>query len=182
MSGVDTEVDMEKVRNYLEETRQTLIRSIREFPEEQFFTAPAEGCWSAAETFEHVVSVEHRALGRIQAAVQKPADPSRKSAMRGRDEDLFAGVVSRDTRITAPPITRPTGAQNKEQLLAAFEAARESTMRFAEQNDADLRAHFSPHSMFGDLDCYQWLMLIPAHGERHRAQIEECRERLASGV
>ena len=171
--------ELAKVRNYLEETRQSLLLSVQSFPEDKFFTAPGEGCWSAAEALEHIAFVEGRALGRVQAALLEPADPSGESSMAGRDEELFTGVARRLNPIKAPPFALPTGAYTREKLIASFETAREATMRFAEQNTADLRAHFAPHPFFGDLDCYQWLMLIPSHGERHRAQIEECRQKLA---
>jgi hypothetical protein len=58
-------------------------------------------------------------------------------------------------------------------LLGEFEAARKRTSGFTASTNAQLRQHFFPHPMFGDLNCYQWLLLIGAHGERHRAQAEE---------
>jgi hypothetical protein len=54
-----------------------------------------------------------------------------------------------------------------------FEKARERTVRFTAETDADLRKYFAPHQAFGDLDCYQWLIVMSLHGERHARQIEE---------
>jgi hypothetical protein len=36
-----------------------------------------------------------------------------------------------------------------------------------------LRRHFFRHPIFGDLDLYQWLLMIAAHCDRHRVQSEE---------
>jgi hypothetical protein len=57
--------------------------------------------------------------------------------------------------------------------LQEFEAARERTRDFAASTQADLRRHFFKHPIFGDLDLYQWLLMIAAHCDRHRVQSEE---------
>jgi uncharacterized damage-inducible protein DinB len=165
----------ETLLKYLAETRSSLIRTVEEFPAGHFATCPGEGRWSAAQTLEHIVFVEGRAYGRIRSALSGPADPARHSAMEGRDEELFAGVRDRRTRVKAPSILEPAGGKSRDELIEAFQAAREITTEFARTVDADLRCHFAAHPLFGDLDCYQWLMLIPSHGERHRGQIEEIR-------
>jgi len=170
-----TDAEREAVLSYLAETRSGLLEAIESFPAEHFSTCPAEGCWSAAMTLEHIVSVEGRALGRIQHALSEPADSSRQSGMAGKDEELWAGVRGRNVRIKAPPILEPVGDKDRQRLIEGFYAARAVTIAFARETDADLRSHFAAHPLFGDLDCYQWLMLIPSHGERHRAQIEEIR-------
>jgi hypothetical protein len=169
------DVERDSALSDLEATRLALLQTLEKIPEDRFFAAPAEGCWSPAATLEHVVFVECRALGRIQSALQKPVDTSRKSSMAGRDAELLARVRSREERVEAPAIVRPTGGKDRRELLGAFVTAREATMQFALETQEDLRSHFATHPLFGDLDCYQWLMLIASHCERHRKQIEECR-------
>lgn len=171
-----TDVERQRAIEYLGSTRSSLLETVAEFPEELFATDPAAGCWSAAKTLEHIVFVEAGALGRLRGALERPADPSRKSGIE--DETLFKGVRSRAKKVDAPAMLHPAGKQTREELIAAFQAARETTLHFARSTEAELRHHFAAHPLFGELDCYQWLMLIPSHGERHRAQIEECRQAL----
>lgn len=159
----------------LEETHAAFLQTVEAFPAEHFFTSPGEGRWSAAQTVEHVVFVEGRALGRIHATLREPTDPTCRSDRAGRDEELWANVRSRKQPIQAPPISSPVGGKCREDLIQAFAAARQSTIQFANTTGADLRSYFASHPLFGTLDCYQWLRLIPAHCERHRAQIEEIR-------
>jgi uncharacterized damage-inducible protein DinB len=170
-----SESERGRALNYLAETRPRLIEAIESFPSAHFSTCPADGCWSAAKTLEHIVFVERRAMSRIHGALREPADPSRSSGMQGRDEELWAEVRSRSVRIKAPPVLEPVGDKSLDELVQAFNAARDTTIAFARETEADLRRHLAPHPLFGELDCYQWLMLIPSHGERHRAQIEEIR-------
>jgi hypothetical protein len=60
-----------------------------------------------------------------------------------------------------------------EELIRQFEATRERSMRFSAVTQADLRNHFFPHPFLGLLDCYQWLLFLSAHCERHVRQMEE---------
>jgi hypothetical protein len=76
-------------------------------------------------------------------------------------------------RFQAPDILVPTGRWPDDQLLNEFEAARRRPRDFASTTQADLRQHFFKHPIFGDLDLYQWLLLISAHCDRHCAQSEE---------
>ena len=93
--------------------------------------------------------------------------------MDGQDEALIAGLVARVIRFQAPEPVLPTGRWPDEQLLQEFEAARLQTRDFAAITTADLRRHFFKHPVIGELDLYQWLLLIAAHCDRHRAQSEE---------
>ena len=93
--------------------------------------------------------------------------------MDGQDEALIAGLVARVIRFQAPEPVLPTGRWPDEQLLQEFEAARVQTRDFAAITTADLRRHFFKHPVIGELDLYQWLLLIAGHCDRHRVQSEE---------
>lgn len=51
------------------------------------------------------------------------------------------------------------------ELVREFAQARQRSIEFAMSSDM----------VFQDLDCYQWLVFLAAHGERHARQIEEIR-------
>jgi len=159
----------------LDETHAAFLQTLEDFPASHFSVCPGEGRWSAAQTIEHVIFVEGRALGRIRAALNEPFDPARRSDREGRDEELWAGVRSRENRVQAPAALHPAGDKTREELIQSFQAARRTTLQFAADTAASLRNHFAPHPVFGNLDCYQWLRMISAHCERHRRQIEETR-------
>jgi hypothetical protein len=58
-------------------------------------------------------------------------------------------------------------------MIAEFRKTRARTVAFVTGTQADLREHFFPHVAFGDLDAYQWLVVVAQHGSRHAFQIEE---------
>ena len=167
-----TSTEREMLLKNLAESRGRLLRMAQGLSGEQLHHRPAPGRWTVAECLEHIAIVEGRVLGSIQKTLEAGPDASKRSSMEGKDDALVADVASCATRIQAPDVLAPTGRWPDEQLLKEFEAVRQRTRDFAASTSADLRRHFYRHPIIGELDLYQWLLLIPAHCDRHRAQSE----------
>jgi DinB superfamily len=166
--------ERKRLTQYLTETRDRLLGLTRGLTPEQLDYKPAPGRWSVAENLEHLTIGENRVLhSRIEAVLGEPCDPAKRSAWEGREEALMEIVAKRDPRYQAPEFVQPTGQWNHEELFRQLEAARRRTIDFAATTNAGLRRYFFPHPVFGELDCYQWLLIAGSHFERHRAQIEE---------
>lgn len=163
--------ERELILNSLAESRERLLSAVGNLSSEQRNYRPAPGRWSVAEIVEHLTTVEVRLLDMVEKALEAAPDSSKRSAME--DHALIADVAGRITRFPAPEFLVPTGKYRDDQLLQEFDAARRRTREFAAATTADLRRHFLPHPVFGDLDCYQWLLLLAAHCDRHRVQGEE---------
>ena len=168
-----TPAERESLLKHLAESRERLLHMAQGLTREQLHYCPAPSRWTVAECLEHIVMVETRIFGGIQKALGSGPDLSKRSAMEGQDEMLIVGAAKRLGRFQAPEPLVPTGRWPDEQILQEFEAARERTREFAASTQADLRRHFFPHRAFGELDLYQWLLLIAGHCDRHRAQSEE---------
>jgi uncharacterized damage-inducible protein DinB len=168
-----TPAERQYALQHLAESRERLLRMAQELTREQLHYCPAPGRWTVAECLEHIVMVETRIFGGIQKALESGPDASRRSALEGQDDMLITGAANRVGRFQAPQPLVPTGRWPDEQILQEFEAARERTREFAASTQADLRRHFFPHRAFGELDLYQWLLLIAGHCDRHRGQSEE---------
>jgi DinB superfamily len=136
---------------------------------------PAEGRWSIGDCLEHVIRVEDRILGVIgkKLAEGKP-EPEKKDPAHAKDAVVTKGVPDRTVRREAPEPVRPTGQwPGADELLAEFRKTRQRTTDFAATTQSDLRSYFNPHGGFGELDFYQWLLVLSLHGSRHAQQIEE---------
>jgi hypothetical protein len=93
---------------------------------------------------------------------------------RDKDAEVARLVPDRTTRRNAPEPALTIGEwRDTNHLLAEFRKTRQSTIEFADTTKSDLRSYCFPHSLFGDLDCYQWLLALSLHGDRHAGQIEE---------
>jgi uncharacterized damage-inducible protein DinB len=168
-----TSAERELLLKNLAESRERLLRLSHGLTREQLHYRPAPDRWSVAECLEHIITVERRVFGLIQKTLETGPDPSKRSALEGQDHTMVAGAVGRVARFQAPDILVPTGRWPDDQLLLEFESARQRTREFAAATQADLRQHFFKHPIFGDIDLYQWLLLISAHCDRHCAQSEE---------
>ncbi len=86
-----------------------------------------------------------------------------------KDDALVADVAGRVTRFQAPEMLVPTGRWRHEELLKEFDRVRQRTHETAATTTVDLRQHFSASRIRGT-GLYQWLLLVAAHCDRHRAQ------------
>jgi uncharacterized damage-inducible protein DinB len=138
-----TPAERDKLLKNLEESRERLLLTAKNLSREQLHYRPAPDRWTVAECLEHISLVETRVLGAIHKTLEAP-------------EPLV-----------------PTGRWPDDQLLNEFEGTRQQTRAFAVSTTADLRHHFYKHPALGELDLYQWMILIAAHCDRHRVQSEE---------
>jgi uncharacterized damage-inducible protein DinB len=168
-----TPAERERALAYLAETRENLLRSTKNLSPTQLQFKPAPDRWSVAECLEHIAIVEGFILSAINSTLQQPPG-SFKSAMSDDvlDERLKK-ATERATRVKAPANLEPTGRRPHDQLHSEFDAVRKRTADFVSTTNAPLRQSGFPHPLMGNLDCYQWVLLIGGHGERHRAQAEE---------
>lgn len=166
-----TPAERERLTSYLSETRRRLLETVQNLSPVQIDYKPGSDRWSAAQIVEHLAIVEGLVLIRIDTTLKSPQP--KPSAWQGRDDALIETIRSRDSRVQAPERACPAGDLRHEELFRQFDAARGRVIDFVATTNAPLRSFCSPHPIFGDLDCYQWLLSTAAHSERHHAQILE---------
>jgi hypothetical protein len=156
-----TPAERERVTKYLEKTRESYLHAARSLSRDQLQYKPAPDRWSVAEALEHIIIVK---------TVQQAPNASPNAI---EDEFLVRRVAGRVDRFKGPDMLMPTGQWPVHQLPEEFEAVRRRSFEFTASTKAELRQHGFPHPILGELNCYQWLLLIPAHCERHLAQAAE---------
>jgi hypothetical protein len=164
----------------LDGSRERLLGTVRGLSGEQLEYRTAPERWSVAECLEHIIVVERFMLQTLQDRMQLVPDPSKHSDWEGRDEALTKQMIAgRKEPKQSPELFRPTGRWPTEKLLLEFEATRGRTCEFSATSSGDPRSCFLVHPVLGQLDGYQWLLIIARHCERHRLQIEEVIAQLA---
>jgi hypothetical protein len=165
-----TPAELERISSYLDQTRENLLRTTKGLSPTQLQYKPAPDRWSVAECLEHIAVTEDFILANIHNTLQQAAESSTSG---NGDDGLVQMVPDRSTRMKSPERLMPMARWAHDRLLSEFESARKRTADFAATTDAALRRHGFAHPLLGTLDCYQWLLLIGAHGERHRLQAVE---------
>ena len=166
------------VVDQLNASRDRILLTVEGLSPEQWAFRPAEGRWSIGECLEHVIRVENRVRDLIANKLrdEKPQPEKRLSAdqAKTRDAEATNAVLDRSAPRQAPEPVRPTGLwPTPGDLLAEFRRCRSATSEFAASTQGDLRSYFHPHGALGEIDCYQWLILLSLHGARHAEQMQE---------
>jgi hypothetical protein len=128
--------------------------------------------WSIAENIEHVIVLENFILQKVAEVLEQPADNDKKALAAGREGLVLGLANARSVKFVAREVALPKGRwPDTAELIAELRKTRGRTMAFASKTQAELRDHFFPHIAFGDLDCYQWLVVLGQHSFRHALQI-----------
>ena len=170
-----TEKERESAIKRLTRSRQTLLDAVEGVTETQARWKPAPDRWSILDYVEHLAVSDDALVEMIRNSLATPARPETEEQRQAREQKIRETPMPRGVN-RAPEMLVPAGKfQSLEEALTAFLAARARTLEFALTTVDDLRSHFSPHSVLGPLDGYQWLNGNAHHAESHAAHIRELR-------
>ena len=173
VTGPVTDAERTYALESLKITQENLHQSVSGLSVSQLTFKPGPDRWSIAECVEHIALIEQGILGAVQAGMNAPADADRRAQIRVSDVDVVRAVRSRTTTLAAPAPFVPTNRfGDTEAALRAFDEYRAATIAFVQTAPGDFRQHYFRHLALGLLDAYQAVLLMAAHVERHRKQIE----------
>lgn len=127
-------------------------------PADRFRDRPADGEWSAAEVFTHVLEMTEHGDAAIGAIIAGGRPMSVRDAVSGRVA---------------------TGLEGAEDYWRAFESLREPFYArvLGARGDEHLDVTI-PHPTFGPLNWREWLLFMRVHDLDHTRQIEAIADRL----
>ena len=172
-SAVPTPAELQAAIENLERSRDAVLAHCSGLSASAWERSDGPGRWSPAGILEHLVIIERRSLGLVSAMLTQPAEPDWHARTAAQDARLPGAVVV-ETKIQAPPPLQPQGGADPRTLLDDFGAARAATLAFAATPGQPLKQHLRSHPAFGELNGYQWLLLIGYHTERHLGQMRGC--------
>lgn len=169
--------ERDRAMSELHATRKRFLNSIAGLSSAQWNFKPSPEAWSIGQIADHVVLTEGELFDQLQKKIlAAPAQPARRGATKAKDEEVLRVFPDRTNKRQAPENLVPTGRWATEAAVTAeFKKRRAATISFADATKEDLRAHFTTNRVMGEIDAYQWLLLMSAHSERHVRQIEEVR-------
>jgi hypothetical protein len=160
----------------LNASQSRLLAVVADLTPQQWHFREDPDRWSIAENIEHLILFESFITQAISNALTRPAEPEKQSQAASKQPRVLSlgSDESRRAQLKAREVVRPTGKWSEPKLLIEeFSNARARTLAFSSQTDANLHCHFFPHIAFGDLDCYQWLLVLSFHTGRHILQIQQ---------
>lgn len=168
-----TQEERQLALRVLRDSEQHVERLLTGLSEAQWLYRPSVEAWSIAEIAEHVVTMERRTQETIERVLaEPPATREETERIRGKEHKLIETVPHRKHRATAPPGFEVTGRfPTAADALEEFRTLRQRSVAMLGREG--LHEHLFLHFVFRNMSCYQWLIMLGVHAERHCGQIEE---------
>ena len=127
--------------------------------------------WSPAQVAEHTLMVEASLLQSVIKHLDDEPSSERRAEMRGKTLMLRRFLPSTG-KAKASEKNSTFAGMSKVEVLSGFAQSRRNVSELLHAH-ADTRFHDIswPHSGFGLLTAYQWLLYTPLHSERHLGQM-----------
>src|SRR5579883_1662201 len=173
--GAMTAAERSYLLEQLETSKKEMLASIEGLTDAQWKFKAGPDRWSVAQCAEHLVLSESYIFGATQQILKAPAVARPENSNAEYDKKFVSTIQDRSHKLTAPePIAPSDGGKfaTAADAARAFAAARDKTIAYVKSTNDDLRVHVAP-SPVGQIDDYQFLLLLASHSVRHTLQIKE---------
>lgn len=181
ISPVEKETLTKKERKfavkYLESSMKDVFKTIKNLSPEQWEYQASPDSWSVAGACEHLLIAEQAIHQNITQNVIKNEKyrvivPEATKVSNQTVIDIISDRSPAKRVKTAPPFEPKGLVDSPEDFIKKFKAARQRNIDFAKTSQDELKAYYLD-SPAGKISAYQWIILLSAHADRHRGQMEE---------
>lgn len=158
----------------LKETRDDAINATKGLSEAQLNFKAAPEKWSVKECMFHIAGAEKLLWTMFEGSMKAAANPEKRTEIKVTDEQLVKMIENRSVKASAPEPILPknTGFNSLEEGVEDFKKHRSEHIKYLKNSTEDLRNHVV-QLPFGYIDCYQFLLFMAAHSNRHTQQMNE---------
>jgi hypothetical protein len=167
-----TTTERKRLTEYIADTGTLVLKTVQSLSPEQLKFRPRHDRWSIVENIEHLSTVDDLVLSQIVEVVGTE-EAAKESAWKDQDDALLERVRRRAPPLYAPEVIQPRNELEPAEIIKRFETVHSCVRTYVATTDAELRRFCFSHPVYGELDCYQWLLCMGAHCERHLSQIRE---------
>jgi hypothetical protein len=159
----------------IEKAHARFTASVTGLNEAQENFRPAPDRWTIAENAEHI-SIVNSGFLRLTYKLLKQAEADPKPAIA--DLELLPVTMTAEGELkpdkwSAPEMVLPQGGVRVADAMAKNRSAIDDLFNLRSRLESvDLSEQTWNHPALGQLNLYQWLLLLGEHEERHRLQIE----------
>lgn len=162
--------ERDRLLSYYHATRKQVLDATDGLTASQWAFKPGPEKWSIAEVVEHLALTEELLFHYATAFVARPVPAP---ATKMDTDSLVKNTTDRSKPANAPAELKPTGRWTAGFVLTdEFRNRRDRVIRYLNETKDPLR---TTYARWGSnvVEVYQALHTIPAHTERHLAQINE---------
>jgi hypothetical protein len=160
--------DRQRLLAHLEMTENWLVSELSGLSTAQLTFRMTPDSWSIAEVTEHLAIAEPQYWQKVQDSMKQPATTEKLEAT---DAGILWYGIDRTNRQKTGEARVPHGTfKTAAEALATFRKLRSTMRDYAQSTGDDLR---SRKLLEGNMDVYQWFLMISTHSQRHILQIRE---------
>lgn len=166
-----TDEDREHLLVHFQMTTQMVAEQVRGLSPAQLEYRASPDRWTIRECISHLAVAEPDYWRELTASVKAPADMKSKKSSASDADIMWYGIDRVVHTKTGGGHEKVETYKNMGEALAKFQALRSTMIEYIKSTNDDLRAH-----SFGEketIDCWQWMLEISTHAERHIQQIRE---------
>jgi hypothetical protein len=160
--------DRQRLLAHLEMTESWLMSELNGLSPAQLTYRMTPESWSITDVTEHLAIAEPQYWQRVQDSMKQAATTEKLEAT---DAAILWYGIDRTNRQKTGEARVPHGTfKTAADALATFRKLRSTMRDYAQSTSADLR---SRKLLEGNMDVYQWFLMISTHSQRHILQIRE---------
>ena len=169
-----TDTERTKAAQFLGDTENGVLASVNGLSEAQLNFKPAPDKWSVSDCMKHIAATEIGLWKMTEGNIKMAVNPEKRADIKMTDDDVMKNVEDRTNKVKTYPPFEPqnTGFKTMDDAISSFKENRAKLISYVKGTDADLRNHVATLPM-GNFDCYQMILFIGAHSNRHMQQINE---------
>ncbi|MES2797366.1 MAG: DinB family protein [Bacteroidota bacterium] len=173
--GELTKAEKKMLSKHMKSSVKALSKSVKGLSDAQVNFKPDANSWSIKECVYHLALSEDNLWGWMQGLMATPANPEKRSLIKMTNEQLMAAVGSRDHKVKTGEAFEPVKAKwnNLQEALDYLKGKRAEHAGFIKNATSDMHNHVAEQSPVGPIDAFQIIVLLSAHTDRHRKQLEE---------
>jgi len=169
-----TDKERKDAADLLQKTEQGVFDAVKGLSDAQLKYKAAPDRWSIEECVIHIATTEGALWGMTDGALKQPANPEKRAEIKITDDKVVPMMEDRSRKVKTSEMLEPKNSPYKslDDALKAFKTNREKLIDYVKTTNDDLRNHVATLP-FGSLDCYQMILFMGAHSNRHTQQIDE---------
>ena len=160
--------DRQRLLAHFEMTESWLASELQGLSQSQLTFRMTPESWSIMDVVEHLAIAEPQYWERVQNSMKQPPTTEK---LEGSDAGILWYGIDRTSRATTGEARTPKGRWSTiNESLGEFRKLRATMKDYAKTTSDDLR---SRKTLEGNIDVYQWFLMISTHSQRHILQIRE---------
>lgn len=155
----------------LDNSKDSLLQSLKGLNDAQLYFKSDENSWSIAQCVEHLTLFSTELFEILDESLELPSNPERRKDVKFSDKELITYIQDRSSKATTEEDFTPKNTyENHAATLNVYLDNLDKHVNYLKNTKDDLRNHYVN---FGTIDTYQIFLYMAAHTLRHIEQIKE---------